>query len=128
MSRRTERTDSEAVETVTERFDTSGHLLSRTTEHRDNRSRTTRDEQLQSHSISQSDSLEYVRKEVDQSVREAEESKTESEDLRKEEAAAKKGLPWWQKTLMYCGGAALLWVAFQLFKPYLRVILTAIKL
>ena len=126
-SRRTERRDSEAVETVTERFDTSGRLLSRTTERRDNRSSTTQDETRRTHSASRSDSLGAAGAQMDREVLETAESKNESEDLQKEEPAGQKGLPWWQKTLMYCGGAALLWVAFRLFKPRLRGILTAIE-
>lgn len=125
--RRTERRDSEAVETVTERFDTLGRLLSRTTERRDNRSSTTQDETRHTHSASRSDSLGAAGVQMDREVLETAESKNESEDLQKEEPVEKKGLPWWQKTLMYCGGAALLWVAFRLFKPRLRGILTAIE-
>ena len=126
-SRRTERRDSEAVETVTERFDTSGHLLSRTTERRDNRSRTTQDDTRQIHSGSRSDSLGAVGMQVDKEILEAEESKNESEAIQKEEPVGQKGLPWWQKTLMYCGGAALLWAIFRLFGPRLRGVLTAIE-
>lgn len=126
-SRRTERRDSEAVETVTERFDTSGRLLSRTTERRDNRSSTTQDETRRTHSASRSDSLGAAGAQMDREVLETAESKNESEDLQKEEPAGQKGLPWWQKTLMYCGGAALLWAIFRLFGPRLRGILTAIE-
>ena len=126
-SRRTERRDSEAVETVTERFDTSGRLLSRTTERRDNRSSTTQDETRRTHSASRSDSLGAAGAQMDREVLEPAESKNESEDLQKEEPAGQKGLPWWQKTLMYCGGAALLWAIFRLFGPRLRGVLTAIE-
>lgn len=126
-SRRTERRDSEAVETVTERFDTSGRLLSRTTERRDNRSSTTQDETRRTHSASRSDSLGAAGAQMDREVLETAESKNESEDLQKEEPAGQKGLPWWQKTLMYCGGAALLWAIFRLFGPRLRGVLTAIE-
>ncbi|MBR3097325.1 MAG: hypothetical protein IKH17_08535 [Bacteroidales bacterium] len=126
-SRRTERRDSEAVETVTERFDTSGRLLSRTTERRDNRSSTTQDETRRTHSASRSDSLGAAGAQMDREVLETAESKNESEDLQKEEPVEKKGLPWWQKTLMYCGGAALLWAIFRLFGPRLRGVLTAIE-
>jgi hypothetical protein len=126
-SRRTDRTDSEAVETVTERFDTAGRLLSRTTEHRDNRSGIAQYETHHTHSIDQSDSLGATRAELDRKSAEEVESKTESETLRKEEVIPKKGPAWWQKTLMYCGGAALLWLLFRLFKPRLGGVLTAIK-
>ena len=119
-SRRSERTDSEAVETVTEQFDTSGRLIARTTERRDNRSKSTVDETQQSQALTLSDSLDAVRAELAGKSLETKESASESEDLREEEIQAKEGLSWWQKALMYCGGAALLWVAFRLFKPLLK--------
>lgn len=55
------------------------------------------------------------------------ESKHESEDLRQAAPVGKEALPWWKKTLIYCGAASLLWIAFRLFKPRLKGILTAIK-
>ena len=126
-TRRTERRDSEEVEIVTERFDTAGHLLSRMTERRDNRSRTMQDETFYSHSVDQSDSLGAIRAELDGKSLEEVESEIESEIIQEEEVVPGKGLAWWQKTLMYCGGIALLGVILWLFKPRLSGVLTAIK-
>ena len=81
---------------------------------------TTRDEILQTKALSLSDSLAAVRTEMEGKSLETKESSSESEDLRKEEIQTKEGLSWWQKALMYCGGAALLWLAFRLFKPPLK--------
>ena len=125
--RKTERTEAGAGETVTERFDTSGRLLSRTTERYDNSSRTTVDEISNTRAGSATDSASILRAEVDGERVEKAESRSESETLQKEETVPAAAQPWWQRGLMYCGIAAILWILFRLFKPHLRGILTAIK-
>lgn len=125
--RKTERTEAGAGETVTERYDTSGRLLSRTTERYDNSSRTTVDETYNTRAGSAIDSTGMLRTEVDGERTEAAESRSESETLQKEETVPAAMQPWWQRGLMYCGIAAILWIILRLFKPHLKGILTTIK-
>ena len=125
--RKTERTEAGAGETVTEQYDTSGRLLSRTTERYDNSSRTTVDETSNTRAGSTTDSTSILRAEVDGERVEKAESRRESETLQKEETVPAAVQPWWQRGLMYCGIAAILWILFRLLKPHLRGILTAIK-
>lgn len=138
-NRQTDRTDTEEVETVTETFDTdkptdpeTGNppLKSRTTERRSNHSTSAVNESTELETSSRAEARDSSRAEVASGLSEALESKTESkEDIQEE--TAKKSLTWGQKTLMYCGVgailAAVLWIAFKLYKPRFVGVFTKIK-
>lgn len=137
--RQTNRTDTEEVETVTETFDTdkpmdpdtgTPPLKSRTTVRRGIRSTSTANESTGIEASSRTETRDSSRTEMAEALSETVESEAEStEDIREE--APKKGLPWGQKTLMYCGVAAILLavvrLVFKLFKPSFAGILTKIK-
>ena len=137
--RKTDLSETETVETVTENFDTdkptdpetgTPPLKSRTTERRGNHSTSTVNERTELETSSRTEARDSSRAEVASGLSEALESKTESkEDFREE--AAKKSLTWGQKTLMYCGIGAILfavaWIFLKLYKPRFVGVLTRIK-
>lgn len=123
---KTDLLETETVETVTEIFDTekptdpvtgTPPLQSRTIERRGNRRESTANEQTQIISSIKTEDRDTSRTVMESELYEVVESETESaEDVREE--AQKKGLPWWQKTLMYAGLAVLIYVAVQIFLKF----------
>ncbi len=137
--RKTDLSETENVETVTETFDTdkptdpatgTPPLQSRTTERRGNRRESTANEHTQVISTVNAEDRDTVRTVLESEHLEVVESKVEStENIR--EQTQKKGIPWWQKTLMYAGMTAILYVAVRLFlkfyKPGFAGVLSKIK-
>lgn len=137
--RKTDLSETENVETVTETFDTdkptdpetgTPPLLSRTIERRGNRRESTANEHTQISSTVRTEDRDTVRSVMESKRIEVVESEAEStKDIL--EKTPKEGLPWWQKTLMYSGIAAILFVAVHLFlkvyKPGFAGVLSKIK-
>lgn len=138
-SRRTDCLEAADVETVTETFDTdkptdpatgTPPLKSRETQRRAARSATTVCESARIAAAEKAETRDSSRTVMDSLLSETSESLTESsEDIREE--AQKKGLSWWQKTLMYTGAAAILLAVilavFKYGKFRLNGIQTALK-
>lgn len=124
--RKTDLSETEDVETVTETFDTdkptdpetgTPPLLSRTTERRGNRRESTANEQTQIISTVRTEERDTSQTVMESEHLEVVESEAEStEDVR--EQTQIKGLSWGQKTLMYAGIAAILYVALRLFLKF----------
>lgn len=124
--RKTDLSETEDVETVTETFDTdkptdpvtgTPPLQSRTTERRGNRRESTANEYTQITSTVRTEDRDTSRTVMESEHHEVVESETESaEDIREE--TQKKGLSWGQKTLMYAGIAALIYVAVRIFLKF----------
>lgn len=133
--RKAEHSETEDVETVTETFDTSKPtdpatgtppLQSRTTERRGNRRESTANEYTQTTSTVRTENLDTSRTVMEGERLEVVESEAESaEDIRTE--SQKKGLSWGQKTLMYAGIAALLYLAVRLLLPGFSGVLSQFK-
>lgn len=121
--RRMENRDSQTIESLTERYDTSGRLVSRTTMRRASLSRTTSTGSVGERSLSQADSSGTTRGKEDR------ETVSESSTLSEPPVPSGKArrIPWWKETLMYCGGAALLWIALRVSLPRLKGLLKTLK-
>lgn len=140
-SRQTARSEVADVETVRETFDTdkptdpvtgTPPLKSRETQRMGNRTTTTVNESTQITSNAKAEVRDSSRTAMDGLQSETVESLAESAaDIREETPAPKKGLPWGQKTLMYCGAGAILlaviWAVLKHYKPRLNGVLTVFK-
>lgn len=138
-SRRTDCLEVADVETVRETFDTdkptdpatgTPPLKSRETQRRAARSATTVSESARIAAAEKAETRDSSRTVMDSLQSETAESLTESsEDIREE--AQKKGLSWWQKTLMYTGVTALTCMAARIllksYAPAYRGFLSKIK-
>ena len=135
--KRADLSESEDVETVTETFDTERPadpetgvppLKTRRTERRTRRSKATIEELSRVRSASIAEERDSIQATSSSDIHESTEAEAELEEDILESSPNRKGeLPWWQKTLMICGGSALALLALQLFKPRLKGFLSVLK-